>query len=103
MFAASAERGNLRPTRHGFLDEIQRGSLYVGSPETVATKLADTIRLLGINRFDLAYAFPGRRRAGSVRMRSGDHALGKLEQVAPGIPEERQPGTDVVHVKRIAA
>ena len=32
------------------------GSLYLGSPETVATKIAWVIRLLGLSRFDLAYA-----------------------------------------------
>jgi len=31
------------------------GSLYVGSPETVATKIAATIRTLGVDRFDLKY------------------------------------------------
>jgi len=40
----------------GFQAEIAGGSLYVGSPKTVATKLAASIRLLGLNRFDLAYA-----------------------------------------------
>jgi alkanesulfonate monooxygenase SsuD/methylene tetrahydromethanopterin reductase-like flavin-dependent oxidoreductase (luciferase family) len=39
-----------------FRAEIDSGSLYVGSPETVANKLAGTIRLLGLRRFDLAYA-----------------------------------------------
>ena len=39
-----------------FEAEIAGGSLYVGSPDTVATKLAATIRLLGLSRFDLAYA-----------------------------------------------
>jgi probable LLM family oxidoreductase len=56
MYAASPERGNLRPAKSGFLSEITDGSMYVGSPETVATKLARSIRLLGLNRFDLAYA-----------------------------------------------
>ena len=36
--------------------EVDSGALYVGSPETVARKIADTARLLGINRFDLKYA-----------------------------------------------
>ncbi|MCW1250674.1 LLM class flavin-dependent oxidoreductase [Acaricomes phytoseiuli] len=36
--------------------EIQGGSLYVGSPETVARKIARTIKLLGVNRFDLKYS-----------------------------------------------
>jgi len=54
--ASSSERGWARPTRKKFQDEIAGGSLYVGSPETVATKLAAAIRLLGLSRFDLAYA-----------------------------------------------
>jgi hypothetical protein len=33
--------------------EVSRRSLYVGSPETVATKLAVAIRTLGLRRFDL--------------------------------------------------
>jgi len=32
------------------------GSLYVGSPETVATKIAATVRVLGLRRFDLKYS-----------------------------------------------
>jgi probable LLM family oxidoreductase len=57
MFEASArERGGARPTIEKFQAEIAGGSLYVGSPETVATKLAAAIRLLGLSRFDLAYA-----------------------------------------------
>lgn len=36
--------------------EIARGSLYVGSPETVANKIARTMRTLGVNRFDMKYS-----------------------------------------------
>jgi len=32
------------------------GSVYAGSPETVARKIADTVRTLGAARFDLKYA-----------------------------------------------
>jgi alkanesulfonate monooxygenase SsuD/methylene tetrahydromethanopterin reductase-like flavin-dependent oxidoreductase (luciferase family) len=32
------------------------GSLYVGSPETVAGKIAATIRALGLSRFHLKYS-----------------------------------------------
>ena len=32
------------------------GSLYVGSPETVATKIAATVRALGLSRFDMKYS-----------------------------------------------
>src|ERR1700688_2540544 len=53
---AAAERGWARPTKDRFQAEIDEGSLYLGSPETVATKIAWVIRLLGLSRFDLAYA-----------------------------------------------
>jgi probable LLM family oxidoreductase len=53
---AAAERGWARPTMDRFLAEVTDGSLYLGSPETVATKIAWVIRLLGLSRFDLAYA-----------------------------------------------
>jgi probable LLM family oxidoreductase len=53
---AAAERGWARPTMDRFQAEIDDGSLYLGSPETVATKIAWVIRLLGLSRFDLAYA-----------------------------------------------
>jgi alkanesulfonate monooxygenase SsuD/methylene tetrahydromethanopterin reductase-like flavin-dependent oxidoreductase (luciferase family) len=32
------------------------GAIYSGSPDRVAEKIADTIRTLGIGRFDLKYA-----------------------------------------------
>ena len=35
--------------------EIEHGSLYIGSPETVARKIADAIKALGVGRFDLIY------------------------------------------------
>ncbi|MFJ8111718.1 LLM class flavin-dependent oxidoreductase [Streptomyces sp. NPDC096132] len=35
--------------------EIAHGSLYVGSPETVARKMAAAIKALGVGRFDLIY------------------------------------------------
>jgi probable LLM family oxidoreductase len=53
---AAAERGWARPTRERFQAEITDGSLYLGSPETVATKIAGVIRQLGLSRFDWAYA-----------------------------------------------
>jgi len=36
--------------------EIAEGSLYVGSPETVARKIAATVRALGASRFDFKYS-----------------------------------------------
>lgn len=43
-------------TRARFDAEIDHGSLYVGAPETVARKIAKTVRTLGLDRFDLKYA-----------------------------------------------
>src|SRR5216684_8440376 len=54
--SASRERGWARPTMERFQAEVDEGSLYLGSVETVATKIAWVIRLLGLSRFDLAYA-----------------------------------------------
>lgn len=50
------ERGWGRATRAQFDDEVAHGSLYVGSPETVAQKIASTVRTLSADRFDLKYA-----------------------------------------------
>jgi alkanesulfonate monooxygenase SsuD/methylene tetrahydromethanopterin reductase-like flavin-dependent oxidoreductase (luciferase family) len=36
--------------------EAERGSLYVGSPETVARRIAGTVKELGVVRFDLKYS-----------------------------------------------
>lgn len=51
-----AERGWPPVTKDRYLAEIEHGSLYVGSPETVARKIAATVRRLGLARFDLKYA-----------------------------------------------
>lgn len=49
------ERGWSPVTRAGFLNEVNNGALYVGSPETVARKIAATVRDLGLQRFDLKH------------------------------------------------
>lgn len=51
-----AERGWPNTTRAEFENEADAGSLYVGSPETVAQRIASTVRTLGADRFDLKYA-----------------------------------------------
>lgn len=51
-----AERGWPATSRGEFEQEIERGSLYVGSPETVARKIAATARALGLSRFDMKYS-----------------------------------------------
>ncbi len=51
-----AERGWAPMTREEFDSEADHGSLYIGSPETVARKIAATAKTLGIDRFDLKYS-----------------------------------------------
>lgn len=47
-----------KPMRYDhFIQEVEHGSMYVGSPETVAKKIARAIKTLGVNRFDLVYGF----------------------------------------------
>jgi probable LLM family oxidoreductase len=53
---AARERGWRAPTYEQFLAEVDHGSMYVGSPETVADRIAATMRTLGLSRFDLLYA-----------------------------------------------
>jgi alkanesulfonate monooxygenase SsuD/methylene tetrahydromethanopterin reductase-like flavin-dependent oxidoreductase (luciferase family) len=53
---SARERGWAHPSMGRFQADVDHGSLLVGSPDTVAAKLAGMIRLLGLSRFDLAYA-----------------------------------------------
>ncbi|MET8266712.1 LLM class flavin-dependent oxidoreductase [Micromonospora arida] len=54
--------------RPEFDSEVENGSLYIGSPETVARRMARAIRSLGVGRFDLIYS-AGAQPA-SARMRA---------------------------------
>lgn len=57
MARIGRERGWPPVGRDHFEREVgPAGALYVGSPETVATKIARTVRLLGLSRFDLKYS-----------------------------------------------
>lgn len=50
-----AERGWPAPTAAQFRQEIIQGALHLGSPETVARKIASTVRALGASRFGMKY------------------------------------------------
>ncbi|AQU65020.1 LLM class flavin-dependent oxidoreductase [Streptomyces niveus] len=50
-----ALRGWPPVTRSEYEAEIEHGSMYVGSPQTVARKMAAAIKQLGVGRFDLVY------------------------------------------------
>lgn len=51
-----AERGWPPVTERDFANEIEHGSLYAGSPETVARKIAGTVKALGLSRFQMKYS-----------------------------------------------
>jgi probable LLM family oxidoreductase len=54
------ERGFPVPNKKTFLhDTGTDGALYVGSPETVAQKIARNLEALDANRFDLKFGMPG--------------------------------------------
>jgi probable LLM family oxidoreductase len=51
-----AERGWPPMARASFDQEVDRGALHVGTPETVAKKIVKTAKALGVARFDLKYS-----------------------------------------------
>jgi len=51
-----AERGWPPATRAAFDQEVNGGALHLGSPETVAHRIATTIKDLGAVRFDMKYS-----------------------------------------------
>ena len=59
MDKIGAERGWPPQRRDHFEAEVEHGSLYVGSPETVARKIARAVRALDVGRFDLIYTTGG--------------------------------------------
>ncbi len=50
------ERGWPPTTHEHFLHEVHHGSLHVGAPETVARKIVQTVRILGLQRFEMKYS-----------------------------------------------
>jgi alkanesulfonate monooxygenase SsuD/methylene tetrahydromethanopterin reductase-like flavin-dependent oxidoreductase (luciferase family) len=50
-------RGWKPMSREHFINEVKHGSMYVGSPETVAKKIAHAMKTLDVNRFDIVYGF----------------------------------------------
>ena len=78
----SVERGFYPPSRDRYLAEVEDGALFVGSPETVAQKIASNARTLKLGRFDLKYDImnlPREARARSIEL------LGT--EVAPRVQE----------------
>ncbi|QYN22286.1 Atu2307/SP_0267 family LLM class monooxygenase [Amycolatopsis sp. DSM 110486] len=62
------ERGFRPPSREQFLEEVsERGAWHVGSPETVARKIAASLKTVGATRFDLKYGLAGLPRGSVLR------------------------------------
>lgn len=57
MDRVGKSRGWQPMTKEHFMSEVEHGSMYVGSPETVARKIARAIKTVGVQRFDLVYGF----------------------------------------------
>lgn len=95
-----AERGWSPPSRAQFEHEAgPNGALFVGSPETVAQKIAATARALSLSRFDLKYSngpLPHERLMRSIELIGTKvaprvHAL--LEAADGGATRGAAPGT----------
>jgi probable LLM family oxidoreductase len=78
----SEERGFYPPTAERYAEEVGTGALYVGSPETVARKIAGIVRANHLSRFDLKYDVLHMDRAARAR---SIRLFG--EQVAPRVRE----------------
>ena len=83
------ERGWPAPTFERFIEEVRHGSVYAGSPETVARKIVHAVTALGAQRFDLKYSnggLPHRELMRSVELYA--------TEVAPRVREllAEQPG-----------
>jgi probable LLM family oxidoreductase len=88
-----SERGWPPTNQAEFEREIAVGSLYVGSPETVARKIATTVRDLGASRFDMKYSagtLPHERMLRSIEL-YGREVIPRVRQLlaeAPATPSE---------------
>jgi alkanesulfonate monooxygenase SsuD/methylene tetrahydromethanopterin reductase-like flavin-dependent oxidoreductase (luciferase family) len=84
--ALSEERGFYAPTRARFVNELDEGALFVGSPETVAQKIATVARDLHLSRFDLKYDImhlPREARARTIELFGREVAPRVRELLAP--------------------
>lgn len=82
----SAERGFYAPNRERYAAEVATGALFVGSPETVARKIATMVRDLHISRFDLKYDImhlPREARARTIELFGREVAPRVRELLAP--------------------
>lgn len=85
----SRERGFYEPSPERYAQEVETGSLFVGSPETVAQKIAWIARANHLSRFDLKYDVPGLDRAAratSIRL-FGEEVAPRVRELLAAHPE----------------
>jgi probable LLM family oxidoreductase len=86
---AASERGWRPPTYEQFLAEVDHGSMYVGSPETVANRIAATMKTLNLSRFDLLYAvgrIPHDQRIATIEL-YGREVIPRVRELLAATPE----------------
>jgi probable LLM family oxidoreductase len=86
---AAQERGWRPPTYEQFLAEVDHGSMYVGSPETVANRIAAAMQALSLSRFDLLYAVgrvPHDQRIATIEL-YGREVIPRVRELLAATPE----------------
>jgi alkanesulfonate monooxygenase SsuD/methylene tetrahydromethanopterin reductase-like flavin-dependent oxidoreductase (luciferase family) len=89
---AAQERGWRPPTYEHFLAEVDHGSMYVGSPETVARRIAEVVRTLGLSRFHLHYAIgriPHEQRLAMIEL-FGREVIPRVRELLAAAPEAEE-------------
>jgi probable LLM family oxidoreductase len=82
---AARERGWRRPTRGQFDAEVAHGAMFVGSPETVAQRMAAVIQALDVDRLDLNYAIgpvPFEKRLETIKL-LGREVFPRVRELLP--------------------
>jgi alkanesulfonate monooxygenase SsuD/methylene tetrahydromethanopterin reductase-like flavin-dependent oxidoreductase (luciferase family) len=86
---AASERGWRPPTFEQFEAEVDHGSMYVGSPEKVAKRIAAVMKALSLSRFDLAYAvgrIPHEQRIATIEL-YGREVIPRVRELLATTPE----------------
>ena len=92
---AARERGWRPPTYEQFLAEVDHGSMYVGSPETVAKRIATAMQTLSLSRFDLHYAIgrvPHDQRMATVEL-YGHEVIPRVRELLRTTPDAAEAPT----------
>jgi alkanesulfonate monooxygenase SsuD/methylene tetrahydromethanopterin reductase-like flavin-dependent oxidoreductase (luciferase family) len=83
------ERGWRPPTYEQFLAEVDHGSMYVGSPDTVAHRIAEVVRTLDLSRFHMHYAIgrvPHEQRMAMIEL-FGRELIPRVRELLAATPE----------------